>query len=825
MSPWSAIAYAVRSLRRAPGFSLAVVATLTIGIGSAAAIFAVVDAVLLRPLPYGQADRLVSAWHELPGVGWAKAPQTMGTFYTYQRLSHTISGIAAYDESSANVSDPDGRAQPERLNISSVTANLFPLLEVKPILGRTFTDSEDVQNGPLVAVISEGLWRTRFGADPHIVGKKLAVFERPTEIVGVMPADFTFPTASVRAWLPMRLDPKQAFTGGFNHSAVARLKAGVTPAEAERDFATVLPRIADMFPNTAPGVPTKLLLDQTKPRPRVTSLRDEIVGDASQALWMVAAAALLVLLVTCANVANLLLVRADGRHRELSVRAALGAGRGRVVAHFLTEAGVLAGVSAALGLVAATLSLRALVTAGPAQLPRLSEVGMDWRVVAFTIVVTMLVAIACSAMPAIRFLRGDTLTGLRDGGRGGTVGASRQRARGVLVAAQMAFALIALVASGLLLRSFERLRSLRPGFDAKGVAAVWVSLPKLHYKNDTAVVRFYANVVDRAKHLPGVTAFGLSARLPLEPEGNIDSDPMLVEGKWDPSKKIGQLVMYSPANDGYFKAMGIQLVAGRMFDRMEVQRGDESIISTEVAKRIFGDSTGQSAIGKRFQILPQGPWHTIIGVVRSARDTSLFAPPTPSVYNSESLSTDSLNGPSYMMALVARTGGDVAATMRSLQQLVHELDPSLPTFGAKSMETTVSESLARLSFTMIMLGVAACVTLALGVVGLYGVIAYVVTLRTRELGVRIALGAQPNSVAVMVARQGLFLSGAGIVAGVALLTVVGRFVRSFLFEVAPMDPLTIAAATALLAVFALLASWIPARRASMVDPTEALRSD
>jgi predicted permease len=824
MKPWSSIAYALRSLRRAPGFSVAVVATLTIGIGSAAAIFAVVDAVLLRPLPYGHPEQLVGAWHDLPPIGLMKATQTTGTYYTYKRLAHTITGIATYNSSSANVSDPDGRAQPDRLSVAWVTANLFPLLAVKPRLGRAFTEAEDVKDGPQVAMISEGLWRTRFGADPNIVGKKIAIFERPTEIVGVMPSSFTFPNAGTKIWVPQRLDPKDPYPGGFNHSAIARLKPGVSVAEAERDFASVLPRMVDMFPTVAPGVTTQLLMDQAKPHPRLYPLRDDIVGDASKTLWMVAAAALLVLLVTCANVANLLLVRADGRHRELSVRAALGAGRGRVVAHFLTEAGVLAAISAALGLVVATFVLRALVEAGPAQLPRLSEVGMDWAVAAFTLVVTAIVAVACSTIPAIRFLRGDALSGLRDGGRGGTAGASRQRARGILVAAQMALALVALVASGLLLRSFERLHAVRPGFNPDGVATVWVSLPQLRYKNDTAVVRFYANLAERAKHLPGVTAFGVSSRLPLQ-MGDMDQDPLLVEGQWDPSKKLGSLQLYSIADAGYFTAMGMQLIAGRMFDRMEQQRGTESIISTETARLMFGDSTGASALGKRYQVLPTGVYHTVIGVVRSARDTSLFAPPTPAVYMPESVSPDTLYGPGWKMALVARTTGDVAATTRSLQQLVHELDPALPTFDARSMETTVSESLARLSFTMIMLGVAAAVTLALGVVGLYGVIAYIVTLRTRELGVRIALGAQPGSVAVMVARQGLVLSGVGIVAGVALLTVVGRFVRSFLFEVAPMDPLTIGASTVLLALFALLASWIPARRASMVDPTEALRSD
>jgi predicted permease len=824
MKPWSSIAYALRSLRRAPGFSVAVVATLTIGIGSAAAIFAVVDAVLLRPLPYGHPEQLVGAWHDLPPIGLMKATQTTGTYYTYKRLAHTITGIATYNSSSANVSDPDGRAQPDRLSVAWVTANLFPLLEVKPRLGRAFTDVEDVKDGPQVAMISEGLWRTRFGADPNVVGKKIAIFERPTEIVGVMPSSFTFPNAGTKIWVPQRLDPKDPYPGGFNHSAIARLKPGVSVAEAERDFASVLPRMVDMFPTVAPGVTTQLLMDQAKPHPRLYPLRDDIVGDASKTLWMVAAAALLVLLVTCANVANLLLVRADGRHRELSVRAALGAGRGRVVAHFLTEAGVLAAISAALGLVVATFVLRALVEAGPAQLPRLSEVGMDWSVAAFTLVVTAIVAVACSTIPAIRFLRGDALSGLRDGGRGGTAGASRQRARGILVAAQMALALVALVASGLLLRSFERLHAVRPGFNPDGVATVWVSLPQLRYKNDTAVVRFYANLAERAKHLPGVTAFGVSSRLPLQ-MGDMDQDPLLVEGQWDPSKKLGSLQLYSIADAGYFTAMGMQLVAGRMFDRMEQQRGTESIISTETARLMFGDSTGASALGKRYQVLPMGVYHTVIGVVRSARDTSLFAPPTPAVYMPESVSPDTLYGPGWKMALVARTTGDVAATTRSLRQLVHELDPALPTFDARSMETTVSESLARLSFTMIMLGVAAAVTLALGVIGLYGVIAYVVTLRTRELGVRIALGAQPGSVAVMVARQGLVLSAVGIVAGVALVTLVGRFVRSFLFEVAPMDPLTIVASTVLLALFALLASWIPARRASMVDPTEALRSD
>ena len=826
INTWQRLSYAWRSLRRAPLFSVTVVLALTLGIGSAAAIFAIVNAVLLRPLPYGHPDRLVGAWHDLPPVSMLHAGQTGGTYRTYKKLATTITNIGLYRGGSANVTDPDGRADPERITTASMTVEVIPLLEVSPILGRSFSAAEDAPKGPSVALISEGLWRRRFGGARDVIGKRLVVGGRSTEIIGVMPSTFRFPSSTTQLWLPYQLDPNGQYGGGFNQNGVARLKPGVTIEAAQRDFANVLPRIVDISPMLAPGITTRVLLDQAKPVPRLVPMRDDVVGDISRTLWIVAATAGLVLLVTCANVANLLLVRADARHRELSVRAALGAGRTRIMTHFFTESALLAAVSSVLGIVVAYVAVRLLVAAGPAELPRLAEVHIDASVILFTVVVAALVAVACSALPAIRFMRGDPLSGLRDGGRAGTAGAHRQRARSALVSAQMAFALVVLAASGLLLRSFQRLHAVRPGFNADGVATLMLALPASRYVNDTSIVRFYRQLTERTAQLPGITAAGVGTGVPLMWNG-INQDPFYVEGDASTATKIPPLEIYRTVDAGYFKALSIPLLAGRMFDRIDRQRGDEAIISSEAAIYFFHDSTGRSALGKRFRELPSGSWNTVIGVVGSVRDTSLQASPTRAVYYPQSVAVDTTvsNGPGRTMVLIAHTTGDVVTTTRAMQRLVHELDPTLPTFEVRSMREVVDASMARLSFTMTVLGVAAGVTLILGVVGLYGVIAYVVTLRTRELGVRIALGAQPRAVAAMVTRQGLALSSAGIAIGLVLVVFVARFLQSFLYEVAPTDVFTLATATGTLLAFALLASWIPARRASRVDPTEALRAD
>jgi len=825
MNGLSRLSYAGRSLRRAPLFSITVVLALSIGIGSAAAIFAIVNGVLLRPLAFGHPDQLVGAWHDLPPLSLFHAEQTPGTYLTYKRFAHSFAGIGIYQTSSVSIADPNGNGEPERIGGVYVTHEVIPLLEVSPLLGRTFTEEEDRPQGGNVAVISEGLWRSRYGASKNVIGQKLLVFGRSTEIIGVMPDRFRFPARGTQIWMPRQLDVNAEFLGGFSYGGVARLKPGVTVQAAQREMVNVLPRMTEVTPMLAPGITTKMMLDQAKPVPRLVPMLEDIVGGVAKTLWIVAAAALLVLLVTCANVANLLLVRADARHRELSVRSALGASRGRVMMHFFTETAVLAAVSSVLGLAAAYAAIRLLAAAGPREIPRLNEIRVDATVVGFTLLVAALVSLACSAIPAIRFMRSDTLTGLRDGGRGGTVGVSRQRARSALVAMQMALALVVLAASGLLLRTFKRLHAVRPGFNADGVATLWVTTPGLRYSNDTLVSRFYAKLVERTSKIPGVVAAGVSSHLPLQSDGS-DHDPFYVEGDASTATKIPPLETYSAADSGYFRAMQIPLIAGRMFDRLERQNGREAIISRTTSIYFFHDSTGRAAIGKRFRELPSGDWDTVIGVVGDVRDTSLMAAPDRAVYRPESATNDTLNGPVHRtMALVARTSGDATALTREMQRVVHEMDPTLPTFQMRTMRAVTEASIARLSFTMLLLGVAAGVTLVLGVVGLYGVIAYIVTLRTRELGVRIALGAQPRSVAAMVTRQGLVLSAVGIGVGLALVVLVGRFLRSMLYEVTPTDPFTLGAAAATLLAFALFASWLPARRAARVDPMEALRAD
>lgn len=823
------LAHSWRALRRAPVFSSAVVLSLTIGIGAATAIFAVVNAVLLRPLPYGHSDRLVGAWHDMPAINLLHGQQTSSTYFTYRRLATSIEGIAMYDDGSINVTDPDGHADPERISIGWSTANLFQLLQASPILGRTYSDAEDAPKlESKVVVISEAFWKARFGGTRDVIGKKLQISGREVEIIGVMPASFRFPNADTKLWMPENADPSDPEQGGFNHNAVARLKPGVTVEAAQRDFASVLPRIVELYPTFAPGVATKMVMDQARPVPKLVPMKDDVIGDVAKTLWMVAATAILVLIVTCANVANLLLVRADGRYRELSVRAALGAGQRRILAHFFTESALLAGISALLGLGVASAAIRLLVRAGPVEIPRLSEVGIDGAVVAFTLIVALLVALACSAIPAIRFVRADLLGGLRDGGRSGTAGGRRQRARSALVAAQVALALLVLAMSGLLLKSFAHLSAVRPGFNPDGIATMWVSLTQQRYPTNESVMQFYSELARRASQLPGVQSVGLTSRVPLIQDG-MNQNPFYVEGDASNDNKIPPLNVYMTTDSGYFKTMSIPLVAGQMFASLERQQAngkDAALISLEAARFFFHDSTGQAAIGKRFRVLPNGILHTVVGVVGSVRDTALTAPPARIVYFPEAVSSEIVGQFRRTLAITARSrGDDVGATTKAIQGLIREMDPTMPTFGVRSIRDAMRASTARLSFTMIILGVAAAVTLVLGVIGLYGVIAYVVVLRTRELGIRIALGAQPGSVAAMVTKQGLALSGSGIVIGLILVALSARFIRSLLFEVGPTDAVTLVGASALLLLFALLASWIPARRAARVNPTEALRAD
>jgi putative ABC transport system permease protein len=825
MSLSSFLRPAWRSLLRAPAFTITTSLTLVIGIASAIAIFTLVNGVLLRPLPYGDPDRLVGAWHILKGVAMDRANHTAATYFTYQRLARTLDGIGVYQEGAVNISDPRGGVEPQRITAAWISASLIPTLRVSPLVGRNITEAEDLPKAPNVVVISEAMWRSRFGSDPQILNRSLDVGGRTFKVVGVMPARFRFPNARTQLWLPIQIDPTGHNYGGFNYEAVARLKLGVTVASAERDLLAVLPRMVELYPQMGPGIPTQMIMDQAKPVPKLIPLKADVTGRIAKTLWIVAAAGALVLLVACANVTNLILVRADARQRELAVREAIGAGRIRVLAHFFAESAVITAIAGVIGLGIAMFAVRVLVSAGPVDIPRLAEVRVDLTTVVFGIVASVLVAVLCSVIPALRLGRVQLSRALREGGRGGTASRVQQRVRSTLVAAQIAFALVALASSGLLLRTFQRLNAVRPGFNPEKVATFWMSVPRARYTNDTLIVGFYTRLLDRVRSVPGVQSAAISSRLPLMQYG-MNLNPFFPEDDPSYATKLPPLQIYTTTDGDYFRTMGIPLIAGRTFNRLDVQRPQEAIISQATAVQFWKDSTGQRAIGKRFRDLPGGAWFTIVGVVGNARDTSLAAPPTPTVYFPEVPSLTEFNSQTRnTMALVVRTGGEPTAITKPIQAVVRELDATLPLFDVRPMSAVFTASMAQLSFTIIVLGAAAIVTLALGAIGLYGVMAYIVTLRTRELGVRIALGASPGSVVAMLTKQGVVLTTFGIAGGLLLFAIVARFLRTLLYGVAPSDAVTLVGASMLLVTIAALASWIPARRSSRLDPADVLRAE
>lgn len=817
--------HAWRSLWRTPVFTVTAILTLLIGVGATVAVFTVVNRVLLSPLPYGDADRLIGAWYDMPPLNLKHVEQSASTYFANQRAARSIDGIGIYQDEAVNVSYPGSDVEPQRVSAAYISATLIPVLKVSPILGRNFTAEEDAPKGPHVVMIGETMWRHRFNADPTAIGRMLDVQGRPRQIIGVMPDLFRFPNAAVQVWLPLGLDPTNPFPGGFQYRSVARLKPGVTLQAAHRDFAAVLQRLPELFPTFAPGITTAMVLQQARPQPRLVPMRADVIGDIADTLWTVFAAAGLVLLVACANVANLILVRVDARQRELAVREALGAGRARVLGHFLGESSLIAGIAGAMGVGVAAVTIRALVSFGPSDLPRLSEIAVGPTELAFAVLLIAFIALFCSAVPALRIGRVQLANSLREGGRAGTAGRTRQRVRGALVAAQIALALVVLAGSGLLVRTFQRLSAVKPGFEPENVMTMWVSAPSARYSSDTAIVRFYSRFLAGVSALPGVRSAGIASRVPLTNHG-MNKNPFYPEGDNSFANKIPPLQTFITVDGGYFKTIGIPLIAGRTFDPLEVQRGDEAIISRETARQFFQDSTGQAALGKRFAQLPGGGLYTVVGVVGDVRDSALTMPPVQSVYFPQSLTRDTLMGQTRStMAIVVRTVGSPAAIVPAVRAALREIDSTLPTFQVSSMREIVRGSVARLRFVTMVLGGAAGIALILGAIGLYGVMAYLVTLRTRELGVRIALGAQPSAVAAMMTRQGLILTVIGVVLGLGLFTAVARFLRAFLFGVAPNDPVTLVGASVMLVIIAAMATWIPARRAARVDPVEALRAD
>jgi predicted permease len=815
--------YTVRKLLRAPLFSAVAVLTLAVGIGSNAAIFSVVDGVLLEPLPFKDPERLVGIWHTAPGLGLDEVNQSPALHFTYAEESRTFESVGMWDNQQASVT---GLAEPEQVDLMSVSYQTLPMLGVQPTIGRTFTAEDDTPDTPETVLLGNGYWRRRFGADPSVLGRALTVNGRPREIIGVLPEAFHFLAFDPDIYLPFRFDRAHVFVGNFSYQAIGRLEPDATIASANADVERMVPLAVERFP----GGVTQTMLDQAHFAAAVRPLEQDVVGNVGNVLWVLLGTVAIVLLIACANVANLFIVRAEGRQREMAVRTAMGAGRGHVTAQLLMESVLLGVVGGAIGLVLAWGGLKLLVALGPESLPRLNEIGIGLPVLGFTFVVSVLAGALFGLFPALRYGSPKLVAALKEGGRGGSAGRERHLARNGLVVAQMALALVLLAGSGLMIRSFQALRSVDPGFtEPSQVLTFRVSIPEAEVQDPVVVAQTHQGILRRVQAIPGVASAAISSSVTMD--GWDSNDPLESEDHPAEPGQLPPIRRYKWIGPGYFAAMGNRMVAGRDITWQEVtDRAKVVVLSENLARAEFGDPA--TAVGKRVRQAGIGeeiPWYEVVGVAGDVRDDGMGRDPVAIVYWPQLVENfwgeDGPMAQRSMAYAVRAANGNPDALLPAARQAVWGVNPNLPLARVRTLAELVSGSTAQTSFTLIMLAIAAGVALFLGAVGIYGVISYVVAQRTREIGVRMAMGAEKGTVTRMVLRQAGGLALVGVAVGLAAALGLTRLMASLLFGVSPFDPLTFGGVAVALSLIALLASWIPAHRAASVDPTEALRAE
>lgn len=801
---WQDLRYATRLFSKQPGFAATAVLTLALGIGATTAIFSVVYGVLLKPLPFHEPDRLVSLMHSGPGVGLSLMNQGPATYLTYRDNQRVFEEVGAWESNEVSIT---GRGDPEQVDALSVTDSTLPLLRVQPVLGRNFTKEDDAPGRPLRAILTHGYWQRRFGGDENVVGQPLDIDGTPAEIIGVLPSSFKFLRTDPAVVVPMQLDRTTAFEGiEFDFQVLARLKPGVTFAQADADIARMIP----LLPRT---------YDILKLQPIVRPLAADVIGDIGRLLWILLAAVGVVLLIACGNVANLFLIRAEGRQHELAMRTALGASRGRIARVLLSESVVLALAGGALGVGLAQVIIGLLRRIAPAQLPRVDEIGLDLTVWLFTLAISVLSGALFGLVAVLRFGRPGAMA-LKETGRSASDAPGRHRTRNALAVAQIALALMLMIVSGLMTRTFVAMRHVDPGFTGpESVQTFRVAIPETLVGDLEQAARTYESIAERLAQLPGVTSVGLSSSITMDGEDN--TNPLGVEDFPVPQGQMPPLRRFKSVAPGYFETMGNRLVAGRSITWSEIyQRRPVILVSETLALEYWQDPS--KALGKRVRGNSRSPWREIVGVAGDERDDGLNQPPTAIVYwpmLNESYQTRT-------MAYAVRSSRvGTPGFMREIQQAVWSVNANLPLAAVQTLDEIQAQSMAQTSFAMVMLAIAASVALLLGVVGIYGVIAYVATQRTREIGIRIALGAQVGHVRNMFLRHGLWLTATGIALGIGVAVALTRVMSALLFGVGPTDPMTYAGVSAALSAVALLATYLPARRASRVDPSVALRAD
>ncbi|MFC1575782.1 ABC transporter permease [Gemmatimonadota bacterium] len=816
----------IRRLFRNPGFTIIAVFTLALGIGANTTIFSLVNGILLKPLPFDEPDQLVGVWHTAPGLEFEILNQSPALHFTYLDEGNSFAEIGMWDNGTATVT---GLAEPQEVELVRVTHGTLRALRLQPTLGRRFTLADDSPGTPETLILSHDYWQTQLGGDPEVLGRTLTVDGRTREIIGVMPADVRFLHLDPAFFLPFQFDRANLFVGNFSYQALARLNPGVTLEEANADVARMGPLAVEIYP----GGVTLEVLEQARFGPNLRPLKNDVVGNVGEVLWVLLGSVSVILLIACANVANLFLVRAEGREREMAVRTAMGAAKGRIAKEFLKES-LLLGVLGGLGGVAMAFGgLKLLVALGPSQLPRLGEVSLDLRVLSFTLALSVLSGVFFGLFPILKYRKGGMIGALKEGGRGGSLGRERHQARNVLVVAQMALALLLLVGSGLMIRSFQALRNVDPGFRSpEEVLLVRLSIPSAQVEEPEEVTRTFDLLAQRLRQVPGVTAVGFSQSVTMD--GWNSNDPVFVEEFPMEEGSIPPIRRFKWVGEDYFEAMQIPMVAGRALELRDSYDLTPVAMVSETFAREYWDSPAE-AVGKRISVgLQAGNWAEIIGVSGNVRDDGLDVDPTPVIYwpmMQRNLWEDlpgeepTIQARRSMYYVIRSSRVGSPEFLPQVRDAIWSVNPNLPLASVRTLEDLLSRSMARTSFSLIMLGIAAAVALFLGAIGIYGVISYIVSQRTRELGVRMALGAEAAEVKGMVLKQGMILAGIGVLIGLGSALGVTRLMTALLYGVNPVDPLTLGAVALILSVVAMVASYVPAHRAAKINPVEAIRYD
>jgi predicted permease len=820
------VRYGLRALRRNPAFTAISLLTVAIGIGANAAVFSVVNSVLLKPLNYPRAQELVALHQIAPGAaGLADFENGLllspSMYFTYAEQNRTFQGLGVWVPGTANVT---GLAEPEQVRTIEVSDGVLQVLASPPEAGRWLSSADQIPRGPERVMLSYGYWQRRFGGDRTVVGRNVLVDSRPREIVGVMPQGFRFVDTDFDVILPLAFDRRKLILAGFGYHGIARLKPGVAIAEANADLTRMLPIWMDSWSNGPGSNPH--IYETWKITPMIRPLKQEVIGNVSEVLWVVTGTIGLVLLIACANVTNLLLVKVESRQRELAVRAALGAGWMRIVRGLLVESMMLGLMGGAVGVSLAQAGVHFLVASGLANLPRLSEISLDGRTLGCTVLLSLLSGLLFGLIPALKYAGPRASLAFRSAGRTASLNREGHRARNILVVGQVATALVLLVSAGLMIRTFQALRTVEPGFtDAQHLQLMRISIPNSLVAEPERVTRIQNEIADKLAGIPGVRSVGFASKMPME---GFDSawDAIYAQDKVYSDSAIPPLRLFKNVSPGFFRTAGTRLVAGRELTWTEVYgHRPVVVISENLAREMWG--TPSAALGKRLTEFPAMPWHEVIGVVQDARENGVQES-APEIVYWPSL-TANLYGPSPLDAIrtvtfaIRSERAGTESFLNEVRQAVWSVNSNLPLASVRTMQEVYDKSVARTSFTLVMLGIAGAMALVLGIIGIYGVISYTVSQRQREIGIRLALGAQGGDVLQMVVGQGAKLALAGVAIGIGVAMGLTPLMTSLLFGVSAHDPRTFAAVGGLLILVALLACYIPARRATLVDPMVALR--